>query len=629
MAGFDSSKAYAEQEDVYFNDGREVELQRFVCSRPSLEKLKGSPQEVLAAIDEFGRQRKYLMNIGSEKGAIVADLIASLKPKIMVELGGYVGYSAVLFGDALRSAGGERFICIEKNPEFAAVARSMVELAGLSSIVEIHVGSADETLKRLHSSGVLESIDLLFLDHVKPAYLPDLKTCENLQLVRPGSVLAADNVIKPGNPPYLDQGHRVIGADTHRLSPARVSVALSQFYVLPEPCDTELETLSTHTTAYVTSLLQIIKAEKVDLWVSVSDVNAAIQDAQARQLIENCTNTRVIQLQESQVEMLHNKALFMNHVHSIGLRAPETKTVLSAAELIEFLSARGGLSLSISGGTQYLVKPVDINDIARFGMALVPRDIEQDTLQAISTIPFKDGNRVPSFQIQEYIQGREYCTHALVIGGQVRAFVACPSASVLMHYSALSPSSHLSQKMLHFTRSIIEKDSTDWTGHLSFDFIVRSKASSNLEEDQHAEIYPIECNPRVHTAVVLFNETPGLVEDYLSVLEPGVAHQPVEPRYPRTYRKYYWLGQDFVELAMLPTIRALLMPNGGDTSIQQSWCKFWHHLCHWKDATFEVSDPWPFWWLYHVYWPVQFAWSLRTTRWQMINVSTGKVFKAA
>ncbi|KAL9944441.1 hypothetical protein ACHAQF_006295 [Verticillium nonalfalfae] len=204
MAVFDSSKAYAEQEEIYFNDGREVELQRYVCSHPSLERLKGSPQEVLAAIDEFGRQRKYLMNIGSEKGAIVADLIASLKPKIMVELGGYVGYSAVLFADAMRNAGGERFICIEKNPDFAAVARSMVELAGLSSIVEIHVGSADVTLKRLHSSGNLESIDLLFLDHIKPAYLPDLKTCESLRLVRPGSVLAADNVIKPGNPPYLE-----------------------------------------------------------------------------------------------------------------------------------------------------------------------------------------------------------------------------------------------------------------------------------------------------------------------------------------------------------------------------------------------------------------------------------------
>ena len=31
-----------------------------------------------------------------------------------------------------------------------------------------------------------------------------LKLCEHLQLVTPGSVLAADNVIHPGNPPYLE-----------------------------------------------------------------------------------------------------------------------------------------------------------------------------------------------------------------------------------------------------------------------------------------------------------------------------------------------------------------------------------------------------------------------------------------
>ena len=45
---------------------------------------------------------------------------------------------------------------------------------------------------------------MLFLDHIKPAYLPDLKLCEELRLVTVGSVLAADNVIKPGNPPYLE-----------------------------------------------------------------------------------------------------------------------------------------------------------------------------------------------------------------------------------------------------------------------------------------------------------------------------------------------------------------------------------------------------------------------------------------
>jgi catechol O-methyltransferase len=44
----------------------------------------------------------------------------------------------------------------------------------------------------------------MFLDHYKPAYTTDLKLCEELGLVIPGTVLAADNVIKPGNPPYLE-----------------------------------------------------------------------------------------------------------------------------------------------------------------------------------------------------------------------------------------------------------------------------------------------------------------------------------------------------------------------------------------------------------------------------------------
>lgn len=121
-----------------------------------------------------------------------------------VELGGYVGYSAILFANAMRKAGGETYICLERNPEFAAVVSSLVNLAGLSSVVRVEVGSAGDSIRRLHSSSSLRTIDLLFLDHYKPAYLPDLKLCEELGLIRPGSVLAADNVVKPGNPPYLE-----------------------------------------------------------------------------------------------------------------------------------------------------------------------------------------------------------------------------------------------------------------------------------------------------------------------------------------------------------------------------------------------------------------------------------------
>jgi len=47
---------------------------------------------VLKAIDDYGRTQKYLMNVGDDKGKIVANLIAEHKPQVMVELGGYIGY---------------------------------------------------------------------------------------------------------------------------------------------------------------------------------------------------------------------------------------------------------------------------------------------------------------------------------------------------------------------------------------------------------------------------------------------------------------------------------------------------------------------------------------------------------
>ena len=86
MASFDQDKAYAPQEEGtgFFDDGREIELLHFVYSHQDLENIRGSPQKVLAAIDEYGRTKKYLMNVGEDKGRIVTDLIAEVKPKTMV-----------------------------------------------------------------------------------------------------------------------------------------------------------------------------------------------------------------------------------------------------------------------------------------------------------------------------------------------------------------------------------------------------------------------------------------------------------------------------------------------------------------------------------------------------------------
>ena len=84
MTDFDPKKAYAEQEEVYFNDGREVAVLHYIYGKDNIDEIRGSPERVLEAIDEYGRKKKYLMNVGDDKGKIVCNLIAETKPKTMV-----------------------------------------------------------------------------------------------------------------------------------------------------------------------------------------------------------------------------------------------------------------------------------------------------------------------------------------------------------------------------------------------------------------------------------------------------------------------------------------------------------------------------------------------------------------
>ncbi|KAK0119354.1 hypothetical protein ONS95_010806 [Cadophora gregata] len=197
---FDNRKAYAPQEEVFFDDGREEELVEFVLAKPG---IRNSPSKILEAIDEFARTKRYLMNVGEDKGKIVTDIIQSTKPNVMVELGGYCGYSTLLFADAMRTAGGKKYYCLERSPKFAHNIEVLVELAGLGEIITVVVGPSNDSIKYLHESRKVKKIDMIFLDHYKPAYTTDLKLCESLGLIGKGTTLAADNVIKPGNPPYL------------------------------------------------------------------------------------------------------------------------------------------------------------------------------------------------------------------------------------------------------------------------------------------------------------------------------------------------------------------------------------------------------------------------------------------
>jgi catechol O-methyltransferase len=157
-------------------------------------------------MDDFSFKQDFLISIGSHKAEILSNLIANEKPKIAIELGGYLGYSAILFADAMRQAnkaGQDLHVwSLELDSEFASIAKEMIDLAGLSDIVTVVVGTAETSLQQLKNEGKLKKADLIFLDHAEELYVSDFHVCEKLDLLQKGSVIVADNVVRPGAPDY-------------------------------------------------------------------------------------------------------------------------------------------------------------------------------------------------------------------------------------------------------------------------------------------------------------------------------------------------------------------------------------------------------------------------------------------
>ncbi|RAK72552.1 O-methyltransferase [Aspergillus fijiensis CBS 313.89] len=218
MAGLEES------EIVESHDGREITLLKHIYAHAELDtKLRGSPAAILEAMDEFAAQEDFLINIGPDKAGKLAVLVREHRPRVVVELGGYVGYSAILFGSILKEmwtpnhpdhadleAGEEdkpRVYSIEIDPLVASVAMNLVSLAGLQDLVEVVVGASAHTLRRLHGQGTLgdRGIDLLFMDHDEARYAADVQVAEELGLLNTdGALVIADNVLRPGAPAYRD-----------------------------------------------------------------------------------------------------------------------------------------------------------------------------------------------------------------------------------------------------------------------------------------------------------------------------------------------------------------------------------------------------------------------------------------
>jgi caffeoyl-CoA O-methyltransferase len=135
------------------------------------------------------------MQISPEVGQFLALLVEILGAKRALEIGTFTGYSALWVASALPRGG--RLVTCDVSKDYTDIARRFWRRAKLDSKIDLRLGPAVETLDRMIADGEAGSFDFALIDADKTNY--DRYYERVLRLLRPGGVVAIDNVLWGGS----------------------------------------------------------------------------------------------------------------------------------------------------------------------------------------------------------------------------------------------------------------------------------------------------------------------------------------------------------------------------------------------------------------------------------------------
>ncbi|MEM8926542.1 MAG: class I SAM-dependent methyltransferase [Actinomycetota bacterium] len=151
-----------------------------------------SPAAGLRAATE--RERASDMRSGSDQGRVLHWLVGTLGARQTIEVGVFTGYSALWTALALPDDG--LLVACDVSERWTSVGAPFWAEAGVDHKIDLRIAPATETLDALLADGQADSFDLAFIDADKSGYDDYYERC--LQLVRPGGVVAVDNVLWDG-----------------------------------------------------------------------------------------------------------------------------------------------------------------------------------------------------------------------------------------------------------------------------------------------------------------------------------------------------------------------------------------------------------------------------------------------
>jgi len=161
--------------------------------------------------------------ISDEQGTFLGILVAATGVKSAIEVGTFTGYSSLCIARALPPKG--RLICVDASKEWTAVARKYWARAGLQDRIELRLGAAIPTLRRLESG---LTFDFAFIDAAKNEY--DAYYELVLPRIRRNGLILFDNMLwggRLGAGAVRHANGRAIDALNHKLAgDARVEAVL-------------------------------------------------------------------------------------------------------------------------------------------------------------------------------------------------------------------------------------------------------------------------------------------------------------------------------------------------------------------------------------------------------------------
>jgi caffeoyl-CoA O-methyltransferase len=139
---------------------------------------------------------------GHAEGVFLKFLVAISRARRVLEVGMFTGYSALAMAEALGPHG--HVVACELDPEVAAFARHGFTRSNRHAPIEVRVGPAAETLRRLGEDR--ERFDLIFIDADKGGYLGYLEQILDEDLLATGGTICVDNTLLQGEPWAQDPG---------------------------------------------------------------------------------------------------------------------------------------------------------------------------------------------------------------------------------------------------------------------------------------------------------------------------------------------------------------------------------------------------------------------------------------